>query len=111
MDSEDTCHPDPQRGSLASPDILRGVPPLRGQLSTLGVINWGMEDGDAYIPCLCEEERAQVSPSSWALNASVQQGHKAQGAVWEAGMHEGMYLLRRMCKKACVWEENVRQMR
>lgn len=37
----------------ASPDVLRGVPPLRGQLPALGVIDGGVEDGDAHVPSLC----------------------------------------------------------
>lgn len=35
-----------------SPDILGGVPPLRGQLPTLGVVDRRVENGDAHIPRL-----------------------------------------------------------
>ncbi len=41
------------------PDVLGGVPPLRGQLPALRVIDRGVQDGDAHISVL---EREQNTP-------------------------------------------------
>lgn len=47
----------------SSPDILGGVPTLRGQLPALGVIHRGMQDGDAHVPRLCRDRRAGSVPT------------------------------------------------
>lgn len=41
-----------RRPGCGLPDVLGGVPPLRGQLPALGVIDRGVQDGDADVPCL-----------------------------------------------------------
>lgn len=40
------------------PDVLGGVPPFRGQLATLRVIDRRMQDGDAYVSIL---EKAKMT--------------------------------------------------
>lgn len=70
------------------PDILCRVPSLRGQLSALGVVHWGVQDGDTHVPVL--QEHKQVSYQQYICDTATY-----------LTVRKSRKCLRRRCKPFC----------
>lgn len=53
-------HKNHQRVAEGIPDVLGGVPPLRRQLPALGVVDRGVQNGDAHISVLEKQQIAEM---------------------------------------------------